>query len=176
MEVDDTPGPEDSEFRGERRSRERRRARPGSGPRARKERVLHTRISDQLAEDIRRMADDLRVPVSNLVRNVLEETFSVVEAVSDNVGDFVDEVIEEAEQARERIRRRRPAPQSEAAPSERRAYPDVIGWQPLIFNQARSCSDCAGPIGVGERGFAGLTASGLSPAALCGDCMEARRS
>jgi hypothetical protein len=44
--------------------------------RERKERVLHTRISQQLAEDIGRMAEDLRVPVSNLVRNVLEATTS----------------------------------------------------------------------------------------------------
>jgi hypothetical protein len=52
-------GPEREECRG-RRSRHR------------KERVLHTRISEPLAEDIRRMAEDLRVPVSNLVRNGLQ--------------------------------------------------------------------------------------------------------
>ena len=43
----------------------------------------------QLASDIRQMAEDLRVPVSNLVRNVLEEAFSVVESVSDDVGDLL---------------------------------------------------------------------------------------
>ena len=53
--------------------------------RERKERVLHTRISEQLAEDIRAIADDLRVPVSNLVRNVLEEAFDAVERVSGDV-------------------------------------------------------------------------------------------
>ena len=74
---------------------------------ARKERVLHTRISEDLAEDIRRLADELRLPVSNLVRNVLEETFSVVEAMSDDVGDLFDDVLGEAEAARERMRRRR---------------------------------------------------------------------
>jgi hypothetical protein len=71
--------------------------------RARKERVLHTRISDSLAEDIRRIADDLRVPTSNLVRNVLEEVFDVVESVSDDVGGLFEEVLDEAEAARERI-------------------------------------------------------------------------
>jgi hypothetical protein len=152
----------------------------------RKERVLHTRISEQLAGDIRRMAEDLRVPVSNLVRNVLEEAFDVVESVSDNVGDLVEEVLEEAERARDRIRaRRRPqyARRARAAPgapeageaSAHRSYPEVIGWQPLIFNQARRCSDCDAAIDVGERAFAGLAAGGLSPHALCGECMEARR-
>lgn len=79
----------------------------GSGPRGhRKERILHTRVSRQLSEEIRRVAEDLRVPVSNLVRNVLEEAFHVVEQVSGDVGGIVEEVIEEAERARDRFRRR----------------------------------------------------------------------
>ncbi len=82
--------------RGGHRSRHGRR-------RARKARVLHTRISDSLAEDIRRIADDLRVPTSNLVRNVLEEVFDVVESVSDDVGGLFEEVLDEAEAARARI-------------------------------------------------------------------------
>ena len=90
--------------------------------RARKERVLHTRISEQLADDIRQIAEDLRVPVSNLVRNVLEETFSAMERVSDNVGEAIEEVIDEAQRARERIERRMRSdwqrPRSEAEPSE----------------------------------------------------------
>ena len=74
------------------------------GHRARKERVLHTRISEQLSEDIRNFAEDLRVPASNLVRNVLEEVFTVVDGVSDDVGDLFDDLIEEAEGVRERVR------------------------------------------------------------------------
>ncbi len=75
--------------------------------RGRKERVLHTRVSERLAEDIRRMADDLRVPASNLVRNVLEEVFDVVESVSDDVGDLFEELLDEAEAARDRVGRAR---------------------------------------------------------------------
>jgi len=71
--------------------------------RKRKERVLHTRISEDLSEEIRRLADEMRLPVSNLVRNVLEEAFSVIENVSDNVGDLFEDVLGEAEEARERI-------------------------------------------------------------------------
>jgi hypothetical protein len=68
--------------------------------------VLHTRITDELSEDIRRVAEGLRIPVSNLVRNVLEEVFDVVEAVTDNVGDLVEEVLDEADRVRERLERR----------------------------------------------------------------------
>jgi hypothetical protein len=78
-----------------------------SGRRPRKERVLHTRITEQLAGDIRALAEDLRVPVSNLVRNVLEEAFSVVEEVSGDVGTLLDDVFDEAEQVATRFRHHR---------------------------------------------------------------------
>ncbi|MCH7707382.1 MAG: DUF4339 domain-containing protein [Myxococcales bacterium] len=88
------------------RSGQRSRHRQGQR-RCRKERVLHTRVSENLVEDIRRIAEDLRVPASNLVRNVLEEVFDVVESVSDDVGDLFEELLDEAEGARERIVRAR---------------------------------------------------------------------
>ena len=72
----------------------------------RKGRVLHTRISEQLSDDIRRLAEDLRVPSSNLVRNVLEEVFTVVESVTDDVSELFEDVLVEADAARDRIRRR----------------------------------------------------------------------
>ena len=91
---------------GRRRHDGHRRRRHRRHHHGRKERVLHTRISDQLADDIRRLADDLRVPTSNLVRNVLEEVFTMVESVSEDVGELFDDVLDEAESARERVRRR----------------------------------------------------------------------
>jgi len=101
--------------------------RPGSRPRRqRKERVLHTRVSDNLAEGIRQIADDLRVPTSNLVRNVLEEVFEVVETVGDDVGDLFASVLEEADAARDRLSRNRAAREDRtrtAAPP-----PPPIAW------------------------------------------------
>jgi hypothetical protein len=132
--------------------------------RERKQRVLHTRISQQLAEDIGRMAEDLRVPVSNLVRNVLEEVFSVVETVTDNVGELIEDVMDEAG----RVRRR-------AQPEPRQDPPDVLGWQPLILARASRCTDCAAPLARGDRAYVGVTGSGASSHTLCADCLNARR-
>ena len=42
-----------------------------------KERVLHARIPAALEEQIKRLAGSLRVPVSNLVRNMLEDAIDV---------------------------------------------------------------------------------------------------
>ena len=51
------------------------------------------------------MADDLRVPVSNLVRNVLEEAFSVAEQVSGDLGSVLEDVMEGAERASRQFER-----------------------------------------------------------------------
>ena len=147
--------------------------------RERKERVLHTRISDDLVEDIRRAAEDLRVPVSNLVRNVLEEAFSVVEKVTDNVGDLIEDVVEEAERARARMSQRRTRSEHreppEAAASARTEFADVLGWQPLILNRHQICADCEQPLERGERAYLGVFAAAPSPHFLCPDCADARR-
>jgi hypothetical protein len=166
-----------SEQEGDRRFDERQRR---YDPRHRKERVLHTRISEQLASDIRQMAEDLRVPVSNLVRNVLEETFS---AVTDGMGELLEDVIEQAERASDRIhhfqRRRRERETRDAQrpePSERpEAFEDIEAWQPVILNATRHCDGDGREIRRGEQAFVGLTASGLSGTYLCAPCVEARR-
>ena len=145
---------------------------------ARKERVLHTRISEPLAEDIRRLAEELRVPVSNIVRNVLEEAFSVVETVTDNVGGLIDDVVEETARVRGRRRRRRPGSYRTVRPEpppDRAEFPSVIGWQPIILNRRGSCADCEEELERGERAYAGTTAEGISSIFLCRDCMDGRR-
>jgi hypothetical protein len=177
------PGPAGGEPSEQEPARARAEARdgeasPGRRPsrrRARKERVLHTRISEPLAEDIRRLAEELRVPVSNIVRNVLEEAFNVVETVTDNVGELIDDVVEEADRARGRIRRRRPVRRRPAPSAERAAFPSVIGWQPMILNRRGSCADCEEALPRGERAYAGITDEGFSSILLCRDCMDARR-
>src|SRR5262249_62114204 len=75
--------------------------------RRRKERVLHTRVSEELDEALQDAARRLRVPVSNLVRNVLEDVFDAVEAVSANVGELVEDVVEEAQDFGRRFERHR---------------------------------------------------------------------
>lgn len=141
--------------------------------RERKERVLHTRISEALAEDIRAIADDLRVPVSNLVRNVLEEAFDAVERVSGDVSNLMDDVIEEAELAsqryrryrdrvRERARARAAEARTTAAPTDAPvvAAPDplarVVAWQPVVLAAPRRCARTGRELRPGERAYLGL--------------------
>ena len=158
---------------------------PREKSRERKERILHTRISEQLSDDIRAIADDLRVPVSNLVRNVLEEAFSAVERVSGDVGELIDDVIEEAEVASERYRRYRdrvrdrakeraqerasaegvrsedpPVYQSPADSPEPDPLSQVVAWQPVVLAAERRCARTGRPLRPGERAYLGLGDSG----------------
>ena len=180
--VIDPPDDEDSPESTESGEFENEARRAWSRHRARKERVLHTRISDDLAADIRRVADDLRVPVSNVVRNVLEEAFSFVEYVSDNFGELIDEVVDEAEAARDRIRSRRragrsarPRPRRQEAPQTQPSndFDDVLGWQPLVLNRQRRCDQCDALLARGAQAFAGVTQAGIGGTTLCSACVEA---
>jgi hypothetical protein len=173
----------------------------GRGPR--KERVLHTRISDQLDESLRVAADELRVPVSNLVRNVLEDVFNVVEAVTDNVGDLVEDLVDEADAVRDRLRGRRPHrhrrpgepprndPDWQAAEREvskmvddetvndqpdedRPEFAEVLGWQPLVLNGQQRCSDCGRDMTRGDKAFLGLSTAQAAQLYLCPECVRSR--
>jgi hypothetical protein len=54
--------------------------------RAKKERVIHTRVPAVLEEELKRFAEDLRVPVSNLIRTILEDAL----AAADQAGERVE--------------------------------------------------------------------------------------
>ena len=43
------------------------------------ERVIHTRVPAALEAELRRFADNLRVPVSNLIRTILEDALAVAD-------------------------------------------------------------------------------------------------
>jgi hypothetical protein len=93
----------------------------------RKERVLHTRIPAALEEQIKRLAEALRVPVSNLVRNMLEDAIDVTRRVRDQI------------------------PHSEAD------FSSIFGWQGLTLNLSTPCARCGRKLEAGEEAYLGLT-------------------
>ena len=159
----------------------------------RKERVLHTRISERLSDDIRSLAEDLRVPVSNLVRNVLEEAFNAMEEVSEDVGEILDDVMDQAEKTAERFKRRQGrSRQRHSAEPARPAHPirptapaeapspgvdlsQVVAWQPVILNVSQRCASTGRDIGVGEDAYMGLGAGGFTGLYLSKEGLEQLR-
>jgi hypothetical protein len=130
----------------------------------RKERVLHTRVSEDLHDAIHRAAEELRVPVSNLVRNALEDVTKVLDRVSEHVGDTFGSWIRDVRQRRaeEEAEESRPRPD----------FSDVTGWQPIVVNRPGPCADCRTPLERGDDAYLGLSATGAAPTLLCRDCLE----
>ncbi len=67
---------------------------------ARKERVLHTRVPAVLEQELKRVANAWRVPVSNVVRALLEDALDTLEHLSRARGD-ADEATVAPESAEE---------------------------------------------------------------------------
>lgn len=122
----------------------------------RKERVLHTRIPAALEEQIKRLADGLRVPVSNLVRNMLEDAIEMTRRVRDRVPGHVDPVVS-------------------AAGAASTGLADVFGWQKLTLNVTSPCVRCGRQLGPGDPAFLGLTYSAhASRVFICPTCLPRR--
>jgi len=122
-----------------------------------KERWLHTRISEDLEEALKREAQRRRSPVSLVVRNVLEGAL-----------DLVEGIVEESLGAPHRSRRfERDA---ERAPAD---LNEIYGWQELILNRAAACARCDAALPVGANAYRGLSdRPGGPPVFLCGRCVR----
>jgi hypothetical protein len=73
---------------------------------ARKERVLHTRVPAVLEHELKRVANAWRVPVSNVVRALLEDALDTLDLVGAKAEDELREVAAKLASERRRIRRR----------------------------------------------------------------------
>lgn len=126
--------------------------------RERKERVLHTRISENLDEELREKAAGLGVSVSNLVRNILLNTVEMVE-------DIVADSSSIARAAGPRDRRDPADP--EAASSDQ-----VVGWQELSLNINALCQACNCILPKGSAAAIAVVPGGQSkPEFRCLDCI-----
>ncbi|NND67091.1 MAG: hypothetical protein HKN19_05840 [Halioglobus sp.] len=119
-----------------------------------KDRVLQARIPEHLDEELRDRAEQLGMSVSTIVRNVLLNTFDLVEGV----------VADSSEIARV-FTNREPAP----APPE--AATAVIGWQEAVLNKNGVCEACNTILPKGARAAIGVPA-GPRAALLCLECLS----
>ena len=65
-----------------------------------KERVIHTRVPAVLEQELKRLADHVRVPVSNLVRTILEDAVTMADRAGREVEQIVRSEIERANRRR----------------------------------------------------------------------------
>jgi hypothetical protein len=150
----------------------------------RKERVLHTRVPAVLEQELKRLAQSLRMPVSNVVRAILEDAVTAVDLVGRKAEGEMNRVVDRMAEKRERLRDiatgpkgktseatpvekdeaeapAAPAKESEAPAAEppkdpKQQLEGVIGFQPLLLASSTSCSVCGIDLKVGSEAFVGV--------------------
>jgi len=149
-----------------------------SGRRPRKDRLIQTRVPEDLETTLKEEAERRRLTVSHLIRSVLEDSFQLVDDV---VSDFDKVVTGSVGLARNVSRNARKLAQAGTAgtagtgarPNWDRNLDDIYGWNELVLHRAAKCKRCGEAIDRGERAFVGL---GDKPRRtrvwLCRSCME----
>ena len=126
-----------------------------------KDRVLQARIPKDLDEELRGHAEQLGISVSTIVRNVLLNTFELVEGV----------VVDSTKLARVIQGRKLPSP--EIIPDSE--APAVIGWQEAVLNLNGICQHCNDILHKGQSAAVGVPVTNR-PALLCLPCLAALAS
>lgn len=138
----------------------------------RKERVLHTRVPAVLEAELKRFAQSLRIPVSNLVRTILEDAMQFADTASENVESRLKQAAHHLEHERERLKKRVVPP---PPPESQNALRDVIAYNTVTVAQRVSCASCAKRLEPGDRAHLGLSdrppPEGAPRVFVCDDCV-----
>jgi hypothetical protein len=130
-----------------------------------KERVLHTRVPAVLEAELKRFAQSLRVPVSNLVRTILEDALVVADVAGDRVEERLRKAATQLQTERERLRRKiKPDPLT-----------DVYAFQDVTIAQPASCAKCEVALAAGDHAHLGLidptVSGGIARVFVCDACL-----
>jgi hypothetical protein len=165
----------------------------------RKDRLIQARVPRDLESTLKREAQRRRLTVSHLIRNILEDTFQLVDDVVANVDDIVNDSVElarrvgrDARRVADAVRDAVAEPDAERDDADESAAADATGaaseaedapgdplesiyaWNAVILHRAAHCSRCAARVERGREAFVGLSdAPGAPRAWLCTACREA---
>jgi len=128
-----------------------------------KDRVLQARIPEQLDDELRGRAEQLGLSVSTIVRNVLLNTFDLVEGV----------VTDSTEIARALTKPNAPNTNVPAETPPADSVATVIGWQKILLNRNGVCEECNTILPLGEDAAVGVP-TGPRALLLCLTCLESR--
>lgn len=162
-------------------NRPSRPARSGRGRRPaaeeeRKDRVIQTRVPKDLESTLKEAAEQKRMTVSHLIRNVLEDTFNLVDGIVADSSALVEHVTRDAKRlaatARGESQAKPLTPANDGGDLARQLLESVDAWQDVIVNKPGQCIECGKALGRGDRAFRGLTQLPDIPSVwLCQDCI-----
>lgn len=140
----------------------------------RKDRLIQTRVPRALETTLKEEARKRRLTVSHLIRNMLEESFHLVDGF---VADVDQIVTDSAKLARNMGRGARRVAQASRADSPDTSSDDplahVYAWNEVVLHRDAVCSRCDDVISRGKTGYAGLSDEpGRERAWLCARCID----
>ncbi|MDY6903261.1 MAG: hypothetical protein SWH61_01125 [Thermodesulfobacteriota bacterium] len=134
-----------------------------------KERVLHTRITPDLDQQIREKAGSMGISVSNLVRNILGNTVDLVE-------DIVSDSAQLARSTRTRPEQtstgETPASGTQAEAGAGSGQGRIVGWQEAVLNLNAVCNDCNKILTKGSRAAIGIVDGNGPRPTICLNCLK----
>ena len=129
----------------------------------RKDRLIQTRVAEDLDEALRREARRNRVTVSQLIRNVLEDAFHLVDNIVVGAANLTETVRRDAQ---------RIAASAQGRERARKGLVDRIeAWQDVVAGKPAECTRCEAAIKKGTRALLGADPADPSVRAwLCPTC------
>lgn len=141
-------------------------------PSDRKEKVIHTRVPPVLDEELKSQAARLGISVSNLIRNVLNNTFSLVEdVILDSATIATRNTKPDPGAARSAVLGEH-APQTIDVAPTATPTPTILGWQKLTLNINAVCQECNAILPRGSEGAIAITQPPTTGAFLCLSCLS----
>ena len=138
--------------------------------RRKKEKVIQTRITDNLYSKINKEANTLGVSVSNLVRNVLFNAFDLVEDIVTDGKDIAKTAQRNAYSILGLNKELQPFPDQQPFPQT--SQPVILGWQEAILNLNAICSECNEILPKGTKAsIAIMEGQGQRPI-ICKKCLD----
>lgn len=110
----------------------------------RKNEFLHTRVSDALKEKIRDRAESLEIPISILIRNILEAYFEHACTASDKTTQL----------------------EIKTKPT------NISGWQEFLPFKKQLCTSCGRDLKKGEKAYRGIGENGEFLDTHCSICVS----
>jgi hypothetical protein len=145
----------------------------------RKDRIIQTRVPKDLESTLKEAAEQKRMTVSHLIRNVLEDTFNLVDGIVANSSALVEHVTRDAQRLAASARGDSQPSGSTLTPAQQggtlaaQLLEQVDAWQDVIVNKPGQCIECGAELKRGERAFRGLTSVTEIPAVwLCQGCIN----
>jgi hypothetical protein len=110
-----------------------------------KERVLHTRVPAVLERELKRFAENLRMPVSNLVRTILEDAVAAADKAGEGVEGQLKRMASHLEEERKRLHDRL------ADARNKELLASALAFQPVRLAKPAVCAQCGRACAAGEQ-------------------------